>query len=343
MDKIKTYFTTKAISNSLLGALFNPKWIKFRMDNPDTEDEEKSYFRIGSALDCLLTSPERWNEDFVVVDVSKPYGLMGKFIDNLPSGLTSMSDLLLYQEAYDKAGYKMSLDKVVDKLWTNEELVKYYKLTNGIKDSTVLSSDEFAIVNRAVEAIKSNPYTHKYFYSNPIENTEILHQVPVYFKYKNKDCKALFDGILIDHDDKTIQLFDLKTIGKSVYDFEISYLQFGYYRQAAFYTIAAQTENSPVYKYLQKGYKLLDFIFIVVENKTSSSTPSLIYRVSPESLEAGKTGGVVNSKKYKGVDELLDDYEFHITTNKWELPRSVYENDGIIELTTFDKRETETI
>ena len=73
------------------------------MDNPDIEDEDKRFFRIGSALDCLLTSPERWEEDFAVVDAVKPWGLMGKFIDSLPMGLTIFSPTESYQEAYDKS------------------------------------------------------------------------------------------------------------------------------------------------------------------------------------------------------------------------------------------------
>lgn len=85
------------------------------MENPEIEDDDKKYFRIGSALDCLLTSPERWELDFKVVDAVKPWGLMGKFIDNLPPGLSILSPNALYQEAYDKSGYKMSLDKVIAK------------------------------------------------------------------------------------------------------------------------------------------------------------------------------------------------------------------------------------
>lgn len=41
---------------------------------------------------------------------------MGKFIDNLPGGLNPFSENSLYQEAYDKSGYKMSLDRVIKKL-----------------------------------------------------------------------------------------------------------------------------------------------------------------------------------------------------------------------------------
>ena len=44
MDKIKEYFASKRISNSLLGALSNPRWVKMKMDNPDAEDEDKKTF-----------------------------------------------------------------------------------------------------------------------------------------------------------------------------------------------------------------------------------------------------------------------------------------------------------
>lgn len=70
---------------------------------------------MGSALDCLLTSPERWELDFVVIDAVRPYGLLGKFIDALPPGLTIESDIREYDAAYTDSGYKMWIDKVVEK------------------------------------------------------------------------------------------------------------------------------------------------------------------------------------------------------------------------------------
>ncbi len=85
------------------------------MENPDIDDDDKVYFRVGAALDCLLTSPERWDRDFLVVDANRPYGLMCKFVDGMPSGLTPDSMGIYYQEAYDKSGYKMKLEKVVEK------------------------------------------------------------------------------------------------------------------------------------------------------------------------------------------------------------------------------------
>lgn len=58
-DQIEEYFKSPRISNSLLGLINTPKLFKFFLDNPDIENEETKALRIGSALDCLLTSPDR--------------------------------------------------------------------------------------------------------------------------------------------------------------------------------------------------------------------------------------------------------------------------------------------
>lgn len=115
LQQVRQYFKTKRVSNSLLGMLFNPKWLKLKIENPDMEDDESKHFRIGSALDCILTSPEIWEDEFVVVDAIRPYGLLGKFVENLPPHLKPDSPMSEYQQAYEESGYKMKLDRVIMK------------------------------------------------------------------------------------------------------------------------------------------------------------------------------------------------------------------------------------
>lgn len=334
MDKIKQYFQTKALSNSFLGSLWNPRWVKIKLDNPDMEDEDKKYFRIGSALDCILTDPERWDEEFAVVDANKPYGLMGKFIENLPMDISVDSSVEKYQEAYDKAGYKMNINKVIEKMWGTPEITDYLIATRGIEEKTILSKDEFDIINKCAELIRANEFVAKYF--KPVTtDCEVMRQVPIYFEYQNEKCKALLDGVYIDHTEKTIQPYDLKTTGKSIYDFPISFLQFGYYRQCAFYEIALKTESSPIKELLEQGYRLLDFIFIVVETKLSSSHPAVVYRTSEKDRLCGIVGGKTGRKTYLGIDQLIENYKFHRDNNYWDMTRELLESKGEIDLDVF--------
>lgn len=265
---------------------------------------------------------------------------MGKFIDNLPSGLTRESELFRYQEAYDKSGYKMKMDKIIEKFWDNQEAVGYYILTRDIdREKVILSRDEYEVITKARELIMANQFIYGYFFTVNVY-TELLHQVPIYFQYKEEQCKALLDGILIDHKERTIQPFDLKTIGKSVYDFPNSYLQYGYYRQCAFYEIALKSENSPVKKYLDMGYQILDFVFIAVETKLSSSHPAIIYKTNEFDRQCGIKGGYRNRRFYKGIDQLIEEYKFHRDEDYWDLPKDILESKGIINLDIFDAEKS---
>ncbi len=338
MNQIKEYFRNPRISNSLLGMVgSNPRWVKMKQDNPDLEDEEKQYFRLGSALDCLLTSPELFTEEFEIVEHNRPYGLLGKFIDHLPIGLTPNTPLDKYQIAYDKSGYKMKLATVVRKFWENTEAANFYYASKKISGKSILSKDEKERVFNMMTLMEANPYAQDYFdrdkYST-ISEVEFRYQLPIYFEYRNQECKALLDGLKVIHEHKVIQPFDLKTTGKHVNDFNISFTQFGYYRQAAFYTEAIrhwQVDNDLV------DYSILPFKFIVVSSRISDSHPAIIWDCSENDIQVGLKGGVLkrNKKHYKGIDNLIDDYLWHKENDYWDMPRQVYEAQGSLSLDVF--------
>ena len=210
-------------------------------------------------------------------------------------------------------------------------------MTRNIAENvTILSKDEYESVLKAQELILANEFLYKYFKKTSIE-LEIMQQIPIYFEYKGEKCKALLDGLLIDHKNKTIEPYDLKTTGKSVYDFPQSYLMYGYYRQCALYELALYSDASPVKEYLDAGYKMLDYLFIVVETKKSSSHPAIIYVTDERDREVGLDGGYIGKKYYKGINQLIDEYKFHRDNNYWDLPMDLLENQGRIQLNIFDE------
>lgn len=308
--------------------------IKLKKENPEIEDDDKSFFRLGAAVDCALTSPDRFNKDFLVVQSNRPYGLMGKFVDKLPPGLYREAPLELYEEAYNYAGYRMSIEWVVNKFWGTDEIVQYYNDTVNVeKDVIIISRDEMDKVQKIVELLLANPHTLPYFI-NEDPDVELLHQVPIYFSYQDVDCKALMDGILINHRDKTITPFDLKTTGMSVYSFPENFVRFAYFRQAAFYMLALLSEESPVAHL--KGYDFLPFKFIVAETKPNSYHPAIIYNTSGTDIEVGLKGGSYMGRKVKGVEELMENYRWHVATDLWDMPRELYLNKGELPLNVFD-------
>lgn len=339
MDRIKEYFASPRVSNSMLGMMQNPRLVKLKKENPELEDNDKKHLRIGSAVDCLLTSPERFDRDFKVLDVNRPYGLLGKFVIKLPPGLDYNSPVELYEEAYVHAGYKMNIEYAIRRFWESEDAVNFYNASiNTPKGVIILSKEEMSTSEKCVELIGINPDTRRYFVSEDPDE-ELFHQVPIYFEYQGVECKALLDGILVNHKERYVQPFDLKTIGKSVYEFPQSFLQ-GYYRQAAFYQEAVWMANSPVEKYLTEepvGYTLRNFIFIVVETGAYAQYhPAVIYQTSKKDLRVGLEGGTINGKIVHGVNKLLDDYKWHTSNNYWDMPRELFENKSTLKLDVFD-------
>jgi len=343
ISSIQEYYATKRMSNSLLGLIQYPAAFKARLDGEAPPDDEAAHLRIGSALDCLLTSPDRWYKDFKVADANRPYGAMGVFTNALPCGLTPSSPESDYMQAYELAEYKLGMPTVIRRFWSNDDAVYFYRnyVCADNKGKTVLGKTEYEMVIKCRDLILNSPFTKPYFQSNNLA-VELLHQVPIYFEYSEIEFKSLLDGILINHDDKTILPFDLKTTGKSVFSFRESFLMWGYYRQCALYWKALFAESSPVYHLIEDGYKILDFEFIVVEKKLFNPNPPLIYRTTALDRRMGFTGGYSDGQYYKGIDELIDTYKWHLEKNYWDLPKDVFEKNAVYPLDVFDKHVTES-
>lgn len=129
--RIKKYFASKAVNNSLLKRVEDPAWIKFWEENTQVEDEDVKHFRIGGAVDCLLTDKENFKSQYFIFNVNRPTGLMLKFIDNLPlfklneekyytgevkdrNDQNHNINIGLYLRAYAYSGYKINIDSVIE-------------------------------------------------------------------------------------------------------------------------------------------------------------------------------------------------------------------------------------
>lgn len=336
VEDIRDYYASHRMSNSLLKLIKYPRAFKAKIDGEEVPSEETKSLRIGSALDCILTSPARWKEDFVVVEHERPYGSLGIFTSCLPCGLAPSSPNEEYIKAYEEAAYKIGLPAVIRRFWNSDDAVSFYRevMCKDHGTKTIISKSEYEAVDKCLKSILANKYAKDFFISSSLD-IELLHQVSIFFDYKEVPFKALLDGIVVDHAAKTIRPFDLKTTGNSVFNFKHSFMSFGYFRQAALYSYAIQQETSPVFKLLQEGYTLLPFQFIVVETRLTADNPPLIYETSAYDIQCGFTGGMVDSEYYEGIDELLDDYKWHLEKDYWDLPRRVFESNGIVPLNVF--------
>lgn len=280
-----------------------------------------------------MTTPSEFDDRFIVGDLFKPTGMMEDFIRNLPDNIEPDSPLIDYERAYLKSGYKKDIEWVVSQFWKEPNHLRYYLFLNNRTDKLKLTKDEYAQVLQAVESLNSAPWAREYFTSPELE---ILFQVPILFdlefKGKKLECKALLDGIRIDHKNKTIEPYDLKTTSRDPLKFEEPFLTYGYFRQALFYTIAITSEASPVRQLLDEGYTLLPFAFVVVDTRLDNTNLPIIWKTNNDTLKKGWTGFSIGKTKYFGLEELLDAHLWHTERQDFSIPKYLSDVNGQMEL-----------
>jgi hypothetical protein len=324
----KEYREHPAINQSLLGKLaVSPKGV-------DKEEGEKGYFTMGSLVDCKLTDPDSFNEKYYVMTTKKPSSEMM---------LAYVNEYLVkgdHARALIVSGYKA--DPTIVAKSSKDGLSKWQKEGKAYYDACVLAGDKQIIsfeeevqANQICNILKENDFTGKYF-----DKADNMYQKAIIFKYHGRECKALLDIIHIDHDSSTIRPVDLKTTGKSVLSFRRSYLDYKYYIQAAFYTVALHyaLKNNPEFSDYA-DYDVLPFQFIVQE--TNMFNPPHIFEVDEEDMFVAEYGGIVDGAGYeiRGFQQLRDELEEHRDTGQWDYRHEVYENSGVISLKALAKAD----
>ena len=165
----------------------------------------------------------------------------------------------------------------------------------------------------------------KWIFNNSLEN---INQFYLEFKYKSIIFRGAIDRLMIDHEKKTIQIIDLKT-GKDDYStFFRSFLAYRYYIQSALYTIGVEAIKGELGL---NDYEVLPFKFLYVGR---GERIPVIFNVPKEWEKASLEGFKYGNYTYNGVDEIIDDVIWHFNNNQFELPKDIYEQQGIIDLRT---------
>lgn len=331
----KKYRADPSVSQSSLGYLAtHPRYYKHKMFTKEVGT--KDYFIVGGALDTLLTNKEEYHNLYIEEPEVMPTKMMIKFCQEFVKQRyeNRCDEELAYNLAYESSEYKVSLERVL-KMFDDTDVQVYLKFLIECKNKTVIKSEDAMTVRRMYKLLTQSEHCGWLFREAP-EGMKILFQVPIFFQTNGLDCKGLLDIVVIDHNNKTIQVIDLKTTGKSVYQFKTSFISFYYYIQAAFYTAAVEqwkkefTECGDI-----SSYKILNFKFLVQE-KACYNAP-IFFPTTDNDLRVGKLGGYLKgSNEYvKGYIELLDELKWHKETDYWEMPKDIFLNNFHIELNAF--------
>lgn len=318
------YSTLKKLEDNL------PVFLQEKREGKTKEKEVKE-FGMGSAVDILLTHPESFDDDVLVMD---PADLLAgskikDIIDTMISRDIIIDDKDNIVSLCREIGYNPSYkDDTLYKTIKNKGK-KYYEIARESKNKVLLSSDDYMMAMQISKAMKKQ--FPEFFNEYQSKDREIVYQyklkgvIPIGPYISNKDhsftVKGMLDVVVIDHKNHTIQGIDIKT--GHYYDFTYNFRKFRSYYQGTIYN--SLLDN------IANGYTVLGFKFIF-GNTQFPDFP--IQYTMPRIIEKKVFDGFTDSRgwKIKGLDKLLDDYYWYMTIGT-ALPRELVENNNRLILT----------
>ena len=285
----------------------------------------------GSLVDCFLTHPETFEEEFIILantnSLSEAILKIVKAVYIAHPELDELDEMFVILQAKESEyGSKWS-NEVLSKKLFNDEAKAYYKYLKDSEGKMAVSDEEYYKAKNVVDTLHTHDFTKGLFVISETRRVEF--QFPVFWEEDGIPCKGLLDMIIFDDLRKIIQPLDLKIKTDSKFTFSKSFMQFKYYLQAVWYTRGL--------KKLYPDYTVRNFAFVVTN--FDYPDPPLIYRCTNNLMHVGWYGGVITetNQVVKGAMELLNDYRWYLSTLKYQYPRKVYERQGIIELDPFKK------
>lgn len=293
---------------------------------------ESPSLTFGSAVDSLITGGEaEFNERFIVAEfpsisdnliqiartLHARYGDLYRSVDLIPDNVLAGVGKECDFYANDKyANYRVKLIK--------ESCGEYYNLLFLSTGKTILDTLTYSDVIRAVEALKVSENTREYFNGNDpfTPEIEMLYQLKFKATLDGIDYRCMFDGLKVDHINKTIQPIDLKTSFKKEWDFYKSFIEWNYQIQNRLY-YRILLDNIKRDEYF-KDFKILPYKDIVVNRY--SLTP-LVWDCD-FTFAVGSLAFGANNQIIMRDPEVIGKELHHYLTNSPRVPIGVYVNKG---------------
>lgn len=264
-----TYREDKALSYSTIA-----KYAREGFNKLSTlfDKVETPSLTFGSAVDAILTGgQEEFDKNFFVANFPAIKDSVEKVVKSLFTSYgTTCRTINDIKEADIITATEVNSFQLNWKPETRAKVIKeqgfeYYNLMFLAKDKKIISEELKQKIDGAVEALRTAEATKFYFQANsPFDGIERFYQLKFKATLNDADYRCMADIIVVDHNNKTVQPVDLKTSSHLEHDFYESWLQFRYDIQERLYwrIIRANMDKDEVYK----DYKLLDYIFVVVNS-----------------------------------------------------------------------------
>lgn len=298
------------------------------------EEKETNASTMGKLVETLLMEPEEFDNRFYMSGIANaPTGLMLEFVEALykltmeatdEDGNVTKSFEEISKEAYVLSGFKIKYEAVINKFVGSDAEIYYDEIRKvRSKGLSVVTVEDAAMAEKIVEELKTNEVTHEIVNLVNSSRYEVFHQLQIEdFEIEGLKMKAMLDKVVIDHNKKTIQPYDLKCVWAVENFYEEYYLYRRAYIQAYVYFIACTNLN--------EDYTVLPIKFIVCDS-TNYYSP-LVYTLNDEDMLDAYDGFEHKGRKYPGVRKIVSDLKWAVENDKWNISRDNYLKKGVLNI-----------
>ena len=311
---------------------------KYVLGEKVTDDETKAA-TIGRLVETKLMEPELFDEKFFPsVCESAPTGLMLDFVEALYKHMKAATNALgeitrefadVSQDAYKDSGFKIKYEAVMAKFIGSEAEVYFDEIMIvRTKGMTVVSIQDVTNSENIVTELRNNPITASIVNQTNTYKVDVYNQLQVEdYQVHGHKFKSMMDKVIVDHENKIIQVYDLKCTWsvegfyKEYYLYRRAYIQAFLYWHAAHYRFKGLVDD---------GYTVAYPSFIVCDS-TNYFSP-LIYTLDTEDMENARDGFEHKGYKYPGVLSIIDDLKWAIDNDVWNISSKNYLKNGIVNI-----------
>jgi hypothetical protein len=315
------------------------KYHKKYILNEVVEDEDSKAATMGRMVETLLMEPQFFDERFhLSTCMTTPTGLMLEFVEALykhtaeataDNGTITRSFEDLAKDAYTDSGFKIKLEAVLTKFIGSDAEV-YYKEIREVRSKglTVVATQDVTNAEKIVTELKTNPATADIV--NLVDDVQYsVHnqlQVEGYEVFSHM-FKSMMDKVVVDHKAKTVQVYDLKCTWSVENFYNEYYLYRRAYIQGFLYHKAAESWAS------EMGYGDYTILYpqFIVCDSTNYMNP-LIYAMSDINMQDALNGFEHKGREYPGVAQLIEDLQWALENDKWNISQENYLSNGIVKL-----------
>ena len=317
------------------------KYYKKYILNEVVEDKDSSAANMGRIVETLLMEPHLFDDKFYMSSCSStPTGLMLDFVEALyrvtrdatdEAGIITKDFADISLEAYNLSGFKIKYEAVISKFIGSDAEIYYNEIrTVRSKNLTVINTMEVSIAEKIVEQLKINSTTAPIVNLTNSSRYEIIDQMQVEgYTIDGHKFKSMLDKVIIDHDTKTIQPYDLKCTWSVENFYEEYYLYRRAYIQAFLYYRAMLSLGGDKASTCH-GYHV-EYLKFIVCDSTNYYQP-LIYTLDDDDMKDAYKGFVHKGRTYPGVQDLIAALTWCVTTGTWTISHKNYLSNGVVNI-----------